>query len=46
MSFEEPTQIADRIDERERRFEAEAWRVRKEGAPFWASVVIPPACNG
>ena len=27
---------------REGRFEAEGWRVRKDGTPFWASVVIDP----
>jgi PAS domain S-box-containing protein len=26
----------------EGRFEAEGWRVRKDGTPFWASVVIDP----
>jgi PAS domain S-box-containing protein len=25
------------------RYEAEGWRIRKDGTPFWASVVIDPA---
>src|SRR5690242_298626 len=28
--------------EREGRFEVEAWRVRKDGSRFWASVVVDP----
>jgi len=31
-----------RMAETEGRFEAEGWRVRKDGARFWASVVIDP----
>ena len=27
---------------REGKFEAEGWRVRKDGSPFWAYVVIDP----
>lgn len=30
------------IAEREGKFEAEGWRVRKDGSRFWASVVIDP----
>jgi PAS domain S-box-containing protein len=30
---------------REGRFEAEGWRVRKDGSRFWASVIIDPVCN-
>jgi PAS domain S-box-containing protein len=30
---------------REGRFEAEAWRVRKDGSKFWASVVVDPVRN-
>lgn len=30
---------------REGRFEAEGWRVRKDGSRFWASVVIDPVRN-
>jgi PAS domain S-box-containing protein len=29
----------------EGRFEAEGWRVRKDGTRFWASVVIDPICD-
>jgi PAS domain S-box-containing protein len=28
--------------EREGRFESEGWRVRKDGSPFWANVVVDP----
>jgi len=31
--------------EREGRFEAEGWRVRKDGTRFWANVVIDPVCD-
>jgi PAS domain S-box-containing protein len=31
--------------EREGRFEAEGWRVRKGGSRFWANVVIDPICD-
>jgi PAS domain S-box-containing protein len=31
--------------EREGRFEAEGWRVRKDGTRFWASVIIDPIRN-
>jgi PAS domain S-box-containing protein len=31
--------------EREGRFEAEGWRVRKDGSRFWASVIIDPIRN-
>lgn len=34
--------IALETAEREGRFEAEGWRVRKEGTRFWANVVIDP----
>jgi len=34
--------IALETAEREGRFEAEGWRVRKDGSRFWASVVIDP----
>ncbi len=34
--------IALETAEREGRFEAEGWRVRKDGSLFWASVVIDP----
>ena len=34
--------IALETAEREGRFEAEGWRVRKDGTHFWASVVIDP----
>ena len=34
--------IALETAEREGRFEAEGWRVRKDGARFWASVIIDP----
>jgi PAS domain S-box-containing protein len=34
--------IALETAEREGRFEAEGWRVRKDGARFWANVVIEP----
>jgi PAS domain S-box-containing protein len=30
------------ISEREGKFEAEGWRVRKDGSRFWASVIIDP----
>lgn len=29
----------------EGRFEDEGWRLRKDGTPFWAQVVITPVCN-
>jgi PAS domain S-box-containing protein len=35
-------EIALRTAETEGRFEAEGWRVRKDGTRFWASVVIDP----
>jgi PAS domain S-box-containing protein len=34
--------IALETAEREGRFEAEGWRVRKDGSQFWANVVIDP----
>ena len=34
--------IALETAEREGRFEAEGWRVRKDGGRFWANVVIDP----
>jgi PAS domain S-box-containing protein len=34
--------IALETAEREGRFEAEGWRVRKDGSTFWANVVIDP----
>jgi PAS domain S-box-containing protein len=34
--------IALETAEREGRFEAEGWRVRKDGSRFWASVIIDP----
>jgi len=34
--------LALRTAEREGRFEAEGWRVRKDGTRFWANVVIDP----
>ena len=34
--------FALRSAEDEGRFEAEGWRVRKDGSRFWASVVIEP----
>jgi PAS domain S-box-containing protein len=34
--------IALETSEREGRFEAEGWRVRKDGTRFWANVVIDP----
>ena len=34
--------IALETSEREGRFEAEGWRVRKDGTNFWANVVIDP----
>ena len=34
--------IALETAEREGRFEAEGWRVRKDGTRFWASVIIDP----
>jgi PAS domain S-box-containing protein len=34
--------IALQTAEREGRFEAEGWRVRKDGSRFWASVIIDP----
>jgi PAS domain S-box-containing protein len=34
--------IALETAEREGRFEAEGWRVRKDGTQFWANVVIDP----
>ncbi|AHG88320.1 PAS sensor protein [Gemmatirosa kalamazoonensis] len=33
------------IAARERRFEEEAWRLRKDGSRFWASVVVTPVEN-
>ena len=35
-------QIALATAEREGRFEAQGWRVRKDGSRFWADVVIDP----
>jgi len=35
-------QIALATAEREGRFEAEGWRMRKDGSRFWASVIIDP----
>ncbi len=32
--------------EREGRFEAEGWRVRKDGSRFWANVIVDPIRNG
>jgi PAS domain S-box-containing protein len=37
--------IALETAERDGRFEAEGWRVRKDGSRFWASVVIDPIRN-
>ncbi|MBC9033881.1 PAS domain S-box protein [Sphingomonas sp. JC676] len=37
--------IALETARREGRFEAEGWRVRKDGARFWASVIIDPIRN-
>jgi PAS domain S-box-containing protein len=37
--------IALETAEREGRFEAEGWRVRKDGSRFWASVIIDPIRN-
>ena len=37
--------IALQTAEREGRFEAEGWRVRKDGSRFWASVIIDPIRN-
>jgi PAS domain S-box-containing protein len=37
--------IALATAEREGRFEAEGWRVRKDGTRFWANVVIDPIRN-
>ncbi|THD36189.1 MAG: PAS domain-containing sensor histidine kinase [Sphingomonas sp.] len=37
--------IALKTAEREGRFEAEGWRVRKDGSRFWANVVIDPVRN-
>src|SRR6478752_2500442 len=34
--------IALETADREGRFEAEGWRVRKDGSRFWANVVIDP----
>src|SRR5688500_1114043 len=34
--------IALETAEREGRFEAEGWRLRKDGSRFWANVVIDP----
>jgi PAS domain S-box-containing protein len=34
------------IATRDRRFEAEGWRVRKDGSPFWANVVIDAIYDG
>ena len=33
------------IAEKEGKFEAEGWRVRKDGTRFWASVAIDPICS-
>lgn len=38
--------IALETAEREGRFEAEGWRVRKDGTLFWANVVIDPIRDG
>ena len=38
-------QRALRTAEREGRFEAEGWRVRKDGTRFWAHVIIDPIFN-
>ena len=37
--------IALETAKREGRFEAEGWRVRKDGSRFWANVVIDPICD-
>jgi PAS domain S-box-containing protein len=37
--------LALRTAEQEGRFEAEGWRVRKDGTRFWATVVIDPIRN-
>lgn len=37
--------LALQTAEREGRFEAEGWRVRKDGSRFWASVIIDPIRN-
>ena len=37
--------LALRTAEQEGRFEAEAWRLRKDGTRFWANVVIDPIRN-
>ena len=37
--------IALETAKREGRFEAEGWRVRKDGSRFWASVIIDPIRN-
>ena len=37
--------LALAIAEREGRFEAEGWRIRKDGSRFWANVVIDPIRN-
>ena len=37
--------IALETAQREGRFEAEGWRVRKDGSRFWASVIIDPIRN-
>src|SRR3984885_11970446 len=39
---QEIPRIALETAEREGRFEAEGWRVRKDGSRFWANVVIDP----
>lgn len=39
---QEIPKIALETAEREGRFEAEGWRVRKDGSRFWANVVIDP----
>jgi len=39
---QEIPRIALETAEREGRFEAEGWRVRKDGSQFWANVVIDP----
>ena len=41
----EVPRIALETAEREGRFEAEGWRVRKDGSRFWASVIIDPIRN-
>ena len=41
----ETPRIALETAEREGRFEAEGWRVRKDGSRFWASVIIDPIRN-